>query len=205
MFILNRPVHTKEFLDLTGVPHSTWSDALLLFLRSGLVVRNLSRENSDGRVKTFALFSLSQKGKLVARSLYTIAQILSGNGEYNYATEVEVNRQKVVRDLGELDERIIRCIEKGLESFGAQAKNSVQIYLALRYNVRWNEVPRRMREFSDCLQDRFGPKGAATIEAVIYQELRLRTLKDELVEGELHDAGLLDYVSKLRSSVSGVL
>lgn len=174
MYVIGRPVYTKEFLEFTGVPHSTWSDSLRLFLKTGLLSKESRREESEGRIKSFALFALTEKGKRVGNNLEAISRAL---------IEDEVKREQEDENRGmarfsdrvgrqaEVDGQILRCVEKGLETFGARAKNAVRIELALRNNISWSDVPRRMREVSNCLRDRFGPRGASSIEATILREL----------------------------------
>jgi hypothetical protein len=183
MFLLERPLYTKEFLEFTKVPHSTWSDAILLFSRTGLIVKEARREMSEGRVKSFAVFSLTQKGKLVAENLWKIFVALSevrvdnnsnlltseaNSGESNiYLQTIKTTRET-------LDEKILESIDYALESFGAQTKIAVQVSLALTHNVSWSNVPQKMQDFSTCLRERFGPRAAAAMETVITEELKNR-------------------------------
>lgn len=211
MNFIDRPVYSKEILDVIGIPQSSWSDILLHFLKAGLVARELRREYRDGRIKYFALFSLTDKGKVVAENLWKIYSTLSRHlPETNLRELIDAPRRKGFNssNLGassypenqarDIDNLVLRCIEKGLAFFGEKVENTVRTELALAYNLNWQDVPRNIECLSRCLSERFGPQPANAMETIILQEFQNR-FGSVLVEVDWRQENLISLNQKLRN------
>jgi DNA-binding MarR family transcriptional regulator len=175
MYLLDRPLYTKEILDFVEIPQSTWSSAALSFSKGGLIAKQQKREIDGGRIKSYTVFSLTDRGRSVAMNLVAIYRKLS-ESEVGSLTEGDLGDVDVysIASNDSFDEKILDCIETGLNSFGKHTKDHVRIEVALVGNLTWSLLPQRIQVLSDCLSERFGPRGAATIEAVIIDELEKR-------------------------------
>jgi DNA-binding MarR family transcriptional regulator len=175
MYLLDRPLYTKEILDFVEIPQSTWSSVALSFSKGGLIAKKQKREIDRGRIKSYTVFSLTDRGISVAKNLVAIYRKLSeseiGSLNEDYLEDTDIYSGSANESL---DEKILDCIETGLNSFGRHTKDHVRIEVALVGNLSWSALPQKVQVLSDCLSERFGPKGAATIEAAIIQELEKR-------------------------------
>ena len=179
MFLLDRPSYTKEILDIAAIPQSTWSDCVMVFSRLGLIRKESMKIHVEGRIKLFAVFALTDRGKEIAGHLFAIRKSLLEASNDAVPVNVgirdgDLNARFENANSKELDEEILSCIEEGLESYGEQTKNAIQINVALSKGVSWWDVPRNIDALKASLRDRFGPKGAASIEAAIVKAFRSR-------------------------------
>ena len=175
MYLLDRPLYTKEILDFVEIPQSTWSSAALSFSKGGIIAKQQKREIDGGRIKSYTVFSLTDRGRSIAENLVSIYRKLS-ESEIGSLNEEYLKDSEIYSGSSDesLDEKILDCIETGLNSFGQNTKDHMRIELALVGNLRWSALPQNVTVLSNCLVERFGPKGAATIEAVIIEELEKR-------------------------------
>jgi DNA-binding MarR family transcriptional regulator len=212
MNFIERTVYSREILDVIGIPQSTWSDILLHFLKAGLVTRELRREYRDGRIKYFALFSLTQKGKVVAENLWKIYATLSrrlpessSKRRVAETTATEAEGSSLAADFcsankeKEIDKLVLSCIERGLAFFGEKTENTVRTELALTYNLEWKEVPKNIESLSRCLRKRFGPQPANAMETIILQEFQNK-FGSALLEVDWKHENLISLNRKLRST-----
>ena len=153
MFLLERPLYTKEVLDSVDIPQSTWSSIALAFSKAGLITKQQRREIDNGRVKFYTLFSLTERGKIVAKNLVEIYRKLSeaemGSLSVCEIEETESYSSKPI--IKSLDDKILDCIERGLDTFGQSTMDQVRIVVALAGNLNWSLVPKKPDILSACL------------------------------------------------------
>ncbi len=205
MLLLDRPSYTREILEVAAVPQSTWSDCLLVFSRLGFIRKESMKVQVEGRLKLFAVFALTDRGKKIAGHLSAIMKLVQEASQDAVSANVgirdddEVSSRFVESDSKDLDLDILKCIEEGLESYGEQTKNAVRIDVALGSGVSWSNVPRNIEVFKTCLRERFGPKGAASIEAAIVKAIRNR-YHDLPLKPEESSSDLSSCIRLLRNS-----
>lgn len=69
-----------------------------------------------------------------------------------------------------LDERILRCVERGLVTIGVSVKQIVYWYIEDGKGLKPRDIPKNPEEFVNTLKEIFGI-GASTLEKAIVREM----------------------------------
>jgi hypothetical protein len=70
-----------------------------------------------------------------------------------------------------IDRKILRCIEDGLEILGNSGKKATYYYLEKNIGLKKDEIPKKPEKFSQGLAMIFGEKGTAIIEKNLVKKL----------------------------------
>ncbi|MGD0645167.1 MAG: hypothetical protein ABSA75_09705 [Candidatus Bathyarchaeia archaeon] len=68
------------------------------------------------------------------------------------------------------EESLLEAIDEGLTSLGESAKTAIYFHLEKKYGVKKIEIPNRLEDFSDFLEQIFG-SGARNLEILIMAKL----------------------------------
>jgi len=72
----------------------------------------------------------------------------------------------------EFENKIIECIDRGLESLGKSVKHAIYWHLEHNKNLKREEIPKKPEEFIKALESIFGA-GAEVLEGIIIREIKL--------------------------------
>jgi hypothetical protein len=97
----------------------------------------------------------------------------------------------------QLDMKIIEAIDESLASFGEFVKPAVYFQLENSYNVKKQDIPRRIEEFATAIEAIFGI-GARLIEMKIIETL-YASAKGFMYIPQSEDLVFEDYVQTVRS------
>jgi hypothetical protein len=70
------------------------------------------------------------------------------------------------------EERIIRCIDAGLQVLGESAKHVIYHCLEKDFGLQKNEIPEKPEVFEQAITSIFGEEGSKVIEELVVQKLR---------------------------------
>jgi len=101
--------------------------------------------------------------------------------------------QKRIRKNRTVTKRIFACIDAAFKELGPSVADALYFYLENSFNLKKNEVPRRIETFSKALQSIFG-EGAKIIEKVCIKKLQ-QEFKINVVEEGI---GLVNAVEIIR-------
>ncbi len=73
----------------------------------------------------------------------------------------------------DVEEQLLECVDKGLDSLGQQTKRVIFWHLERRWGIKREEIPRRLKDFVSALYSMFGT-GARYIEKAIIREMNAR-------------------------------
>ncbi len=72
----------------------------------------------------------------------------------------------------EADQRILECVDCGLETLGGDIRQMVYYHVEKKFQLKKREIPERPEVFKQAIVSIFGEEGANTIEDLIVQEMR---------------------------------
>ncbi len=73
----------------------------------------------------------------------------------------------------EFDELLLNAIDTVFLSLGGSTKQSIYVHLEKGFNLKRNQIPRRLRRFQEALEKIFG-SGARNLEILIMKNLFLK-------------------------------
>jgi hypothetical protein len=103
---------------------------------------------------------------------------------------------------GSLDERILACVGRALESIGGPGTQIVFWNLSVTQNLRRNDVVDRPLQFIEGLREILGEKVARTLEVAIIEEVRAEFGLEP--PSEAHEERFADVVERANSSQTPV-
>jgi hypothetical protein len=71
------------------------------------------------------------------------------------------------------DQKILQCIDDGLQTLGDSGKKAVYYYLKKNYRLKREEIPKKPEIFCRGLTLMFGEEGADIIEKWIVEKLKM--------------------------------
>jgi hypothetical protein len=71
------------------------------------------------------------------------------------------------------ENKIVHCVDEGLQIFGEAAKEAIYFYLKRNFQLRKTEIPEEPETFCKAITSLFGEDGAKPIEESILQKTRL--------------------------------
>lgn len=77
-----------------------------------------------------------------------------------------------MKTFSEVDERILECVDCGLEALGENVRRVVYYHVEKTFQLKKNDIPARPEVFEQAIISIFGEKGAKTIEELIIQKMR---------------------------------
>ncbi len=98
---------------------------------------------------------------------------------YNELSEKEI--QQIPSTYEDFDDLTLKAIDETLSSLGEQPKTAIYLYLKKRYCIDKKEIPQRIEEFSDALEDLL-KVGAAQLEILFMKNLflQLKNMRGDL-------------------------
>lgn len=72
----------------------------------------------------------------------------------------------------DLEQRIMQCIDDGLQALGDGGKKVIYYYLEKNFGLKRKEIPKNPEIFSKGLNSIFGEEGTVSIEKSIVEKLR---------------------------------
>jgi hypothetical protein len=97
------------------------------------------------------------------------------------------------RDFGRY---VSEAVDEGLSSLGTSSKQAIYFHLEKEFNIKPQEIPERITDFSDALEEIFG-LGANFIEILIMERLREKA-RSGSVRQKPGNLTLADYVKAVR-------
>ena len=105
----------------------------------------------------------------------------------------------------DFDDVLIETIDETLSSLGELAKNAVYFHLQNNFNMKKNEIPKKINDFSDIIQKIFG-SGACILEIKFMETLHSKinvTVKWPEYQAPLSkwiimDMSFIEYVNSMR-------
>ena len=181
-------LNSETILKETGIAQSTWSEEQNRLTEMGLLEKKQSRLMTSNVITRVITYRLTDKGRLVALNLANISRILAPDqfsrieiSELNGASS-ETLRNELI-DEKSLDEKILECIEIGLDSFGMNLDDLVKSEIVKSGELKWELIPRYPEKLEILLSQLFGGGGSSTIESMIAANIRsrfgLRSIKSD--------------------------
>jgi len=181
-------LNSETILRETGIAQSTWSEEQNRLTQMGLLEKKQSRLMTSNVITRVMNYRLTDKGRLVSLNLSNISRILAPD-QLPGLDEVEVTAMPsdpVRTDLvveRSLDEKILECVEIGLDSFGMNLDELVKSEIERSGELRWEDVPKHPEKLEAQLNQLFGAGGSSTIESMIAANIRsrfgLRSIKSD--------------------------
>lgn len=72
-----------------------------------------------------------------------------------------------------IENKIVQCVDEGLQIFGESAKEAIYFYLKRNFQLKKTEIPEKPETFCKAITSLFGEDGAKLIEEFILQKMRL--------------------------------
>jgi DNA-binding MarR family transcriptional regulator len=181
-------LNSETILKETGIAQSTWSEEQNRLTQMGLLEKKQSRLMTSNVITRVMNYRLTDKGRLVALNLSNISRILApdqfsdiGVSELNLVANDPIRADPV--DEKGLDEKILECIEIGLDSFGMNLDELVKSEIERSGGLKWENAPRHPEKLEAQLIQLFGAGGSSTIESMIAANIRsrfgLRSIKSD--------------------------
>lgn len=76
-----------------------------------------------------------------------------------------------MKAFSEIDERILRCVDCGLEALGENVTCVVYYHVEKTFRLKKSDIPAKPEVFDQAIISIFGEKGAKTIERLIVQKM----------------------------------
>jgi len=183
-------LNSETILKETGIAQSTWSEEQNRLTQMGLLEKKQSRLMTSNVITRVMNYRLTDKGRLVALNLSNISRILAPD-QFSGIEVCELNlvandpiRSDLMDEKG-LDEKILECIEIGLDSFGMNLDELVKLEIERSGGLNWENVPRHPEKLQAQLNQLFGAGGSSTIESMIAANIRsrfgLRSIKSDKI------------------------
>jgi DNA-binding MarR family transcriptional regulator len=181
-------LNSETILKETGIAQSTWSEEQNRLTQMGLLEKKQSRLMTSNVITRVMNYRLTDKGRLVALNLSNISRILAPDQLPGLEEAVlSVLPSDPVRmesiDERSLDEKILECVEIGLDSFGMNLDELVKSEIERSGELRWEDIPKHPEKLEVQLNQLFGAGGSSTIESMIAANIRsrfgLRSIKSD--------------------------
>jgi DNA-binding MarR family transcriptional regulator len=190
-FSKNEYLNSEAILKETGIAQSTWSEEQNRLTQMGLLEKRQSRIMTSNVITRVMNYKLTDKGRLVAMNLSNISRILAPD-KFSLTTESEVSptpafaESIISDDQKEIDEKILECIEIGLDSFGMNLDELVKSEYEKSGELKWIQVSRHPERLVSLLNQLFGTGGSTSIESMIAANIRsrfnLRSIKSDRLQ-----------------------
>ena len=169
-------LNSDTILKQTGIAQSTWSEEQNRLTEMGLLEKKQSRIMTSNIITRVMNYKLTDKGRLVALNLANISRILAPDQFSLDVNDLQRLRRTLDKsnDTSNLDERILECIEIGLDSFGMNLDRLVKSEIEKSAKIQWIEIARFPEKLEFYLRELFGSGGASTIESMIAANIRSR-------------------------------
>ena len=76
-------------------------------------------------------------------------------------------------EASKVKEKIIQCVDEGLQVFGESVKHVIYFYLERYFQLKKTEIPENPETFCNAINSLFGENGAKLIEKSILQKMEL--------------------------------
>ena len=201
-------LNSETILRDTGIAQSTWSEEQNRLTQMGLLEKKQSRIMTSNVITRVMNYKLTDRGRLVAQNLSNISRILapeqfSGAGISDLEATESSNEGIRAMDQKEVDEKILECIEIGLDSFGMNLDELVKSEFERSGDLRWEEVSRYPEKLEILLGQLFGTGGSTTIESTVAANIRsrfgLRSINSNRLSVLIAEIRLTSGRSSLRS------
>ena len=171
-------LNSETILRETGIAQSTWSEEQNKLIQMGLLEKRQSRIMSSNVITRVMNYRLTDKGRLVALNLTNISRILAPDQFLTVEPQQSGDplarpiETPIVSTRNYIDEKILECIEVGLESFGMNLDELVKSEIERAGEIPWEEIPMRPDLLENQLRRLFGDGGSSTIESMIAANIR---------------------------------
>jgi hypothetical protein len=169
-------LNSETILKRTGIAQSTWSEEQNRLTEMGLLEKKQSRIMTTKIITRVMNYKLTDKGKLVALNLANISRILAPEKFSSISSDLVGLPTYSVELKGDdnLDERILECIEIGLDSFGMNLDKLVKTEIEESEKIQWKQITKYPEKLEFHLRELFGVGGSTTIETMISANIRSR-------------------------------
>jgi hypothetical protein len=112
-------------------------------------------------------------------------------------SEIRLGKKKLGSRKGNFEKLLIEAVDNVFSSLGDSGKQALYFHLKGCYNISKQEIPHRIGDFADALEEIFGP-GARLIEIGIMKALYVKVQNFKCLPME-EDLSFTDYVETLSS------
>jgi DNA-binding MarR family transcriptional regulator len=183
-------LNSETILKEAGIAQSTWSEEQNRLTQMGLLEKKQSRLMTSNVITRVMNYRLTDKGRLVALNLSNISRILAPEQfsgmelkGLNDASSSAIQNMAVEERA--INEKILECIEIGLDSFGMNLDELVKLEFEKAGELKWEDSPRFPEKLEALLVQLFGAGGSSTIESMIASNIRskfgLRSVKSDKI------------------------
>jgi nucleoside-diphosphate-sugar epimerase len=110
-------------------------------------------------------------------------------------SEIRFGKKKSGSRKGNFEKLLIEAVDKVFSSLGDSCKQALYFHLKGCYNISKQEIPHRIGDFADALEEIFGP-GAKLIEIGIMKALYTK-VQDFKYSSKQEDLSFTNYVETL--------
>lgn len=71
-----------------------------------------------------------------------------------------------------MDEKIVECVDGGLESLGESVKHAIYYYVEENFQLKKSQIPREPEVLDKAMVSLFGEEGASIIKELIVRRMR---------------------------------
>ena len=112
-------------------------------------------------------------------------------------SEIQFNRKNSKSYTHAFEELVSEAVDECFSSLGDSCKQAIYFHLKGCYNISKKEIPSRIRDFADALEEIFGP-GAKLIEIGIMRALYTK-VQDFKYSSKQEELSFTNYVETLQN------